>query len=129
MKKVFMLLTAFAILVPIGLSASTRIDSYFNMYPGENYYLTHSMAPGQTQYAGLKNIDPAGDVGQGDVSLQNFLDTHGSWIQQCSVENQIYYQGTKIWCSAPSRSWDGRTVGKYDYLYSGVYLYSELSNY
>ncbi len=112
-------------MIPIVFSAAGA--RYVNMYPGKNYDYTFRTNPGVTGFAKMKNIDPAGDSGQGDVYFQNFMDIHGSWITQCSVQNKNYYQGTSYSCSAPAVSYDGRTRGYYDFLYSGEYLYTELS--
>lgn len=125
MKKFILISTLLFLMVPIGFSAASA--KYVDMYPGRNYDFNFKTTPGVVGFAKMKNIDPAGDYGQGDVYFQNYVDAHGNWLTLCSVQNKTYYQGTAYSCSASASSYDGRTRGYYDFLYSGAYLYTELS--
>lgn len=100
---------------------------YGNMYRGSYYNTNYSTTTGASAFASLKNLDSYDD-GVGDVYMQNFVDSHGSWITQCSAQNQRVNRGKQIGCSVSSAaSYDGRSRGIYDSIPTGgAYIYSHL---
>lgn len=100
---------------------------YGNMYRGSYYNTTYFTEIGESAFASLKNLDNYDD-GVGDVYMQNYMDIHGNWITQCSVQNQAVKRGTQIGCNISSAmSYDGRSRGIYDSIPTGgAYIYSHL---
>lgn len=125
MKKILaMSMFALALLPTLSFGA----EGFFGyMYRGSYYNTNYSTDIGASACASLKNLDNYDD-GVGDVYMQNYMDSHGSWITQCSAQNQRINRGYQIGCSVSSAtSYDGRSRGISDSIATGgSYIYSHL---